>query len=135
MKNILKLVCTILPLVAISCNKSTTTTYPQPSIALKRGSSYISTDTTIRASTPVILGLTAAKTHGNDILRSISVSCAYNDKPDSLLFVTSLYGIGGDSFQYDYNMGTQKSGKEKYTFKATTQSGATNSVSVTISIQ
>ncbi|MGN6568775.1 MAG: hypothetical protein ACTHJ0_12515 [Flavipsychrobacter sp.] len=135
MKNILKLVCAILSLTVISCTKNNTTTIPKPSIALKQGNPYISKDTTVRTNTDVILGLTAAKTYHDDILRSISVSCSYNDKPDSLLFVTSLYGINGDNFQYDYNMGNQKSGKEKYTFTATTQSGTTNSVSVTISIQ
>lgn len=134
MKNILKLVCVVLPLAIISCKKSDTT-IPKPSIALKQGNPYISKDTSIRTNTNVVLGLTAAKTYRDDILRSISVFCSYNDKPDSLLFVTPLYGLNGDNFQYDYNMGTQKAGKEKYTFTATTQSGATNSVSVTISIQ
>jgi|GEM_PF-1648985 len=134
MKNILKLVCAILPLAIVSCKKNTTQTFPKPYIAFKQGAGYISKDTTIDTFTRVTMGISASK-YGDDILRTINFYCSYNDRPDSFLFGIPLYGISGDDFEYDCNLGTQKRGKEKFTITATTQSGASNSVSATVNIQ
>lgn len=133
MKNILKLVCAILPLAIVSCKKSTQVN-PKPYIILNQATGYISKDTTIKSSTPLSLRISASK-YGDDILRKINFYCSYNDKPDSFLFGIPLYGISGDAFNYDCNLGPQKAGKEKFTITAITQSGASNSVGVTVNIQ
>lgn len=133
MKNILKLVCVVLPLAVISCKKSTQTN-PQPYITLKQGQGYISIDTTVKTNTSFIIGINATK-YGDDLLRNINFYCSYNDKPDSFLFGVPLYGLSADAVDYNCLVGPQKAGKEKYTVTATSQSGASNSVSVTVNIQ
>lgn len=118
-----------------SCNKEEDKMI-LPDIEFKTGSGYTSNDTAVAQNTNLLIGIEAAKTEGNDVLKTFNVSVSYNDSAAVSVYNQSLTAAQGDHFSTDYPITTRnQSATEKWIFTVTNRDGLINSVDLLITVQ
>lgn len=105
-----------------------------PYISFKTTAGYTSADANIARNTAFLVGIDAAKSEGNDILKTFNASVAYDGAATSTSFYSeTLTPAQGDNYSKDLTLTTRnQAGKEKWTFTVTNKDGLVNSVSFTI---
>jgi hypothetical protein len=135
MKSIIKLIC-ILAIVAFvsACEKDQG---KLPTISFKTGGNYISSDVTKAGGSQITIGINAAKSESEDVLKKINVSKSVNSAAASTVFEKALSGSEGDNYSYDYTttLDTISGQTNKFTFTITNRDGLTNQVSLTVTVQ
>jgi hypothetical protein len=119
---------------AASCKKDDDAGIP-PQISFRTGSNsngvYNTQDASVARGSTQQIGIIAAKSEPNDILKTFSVAVSIDGRSDSTLSTTALTAAQGDQFTTDYPVTTRNvSGTEKYTFTVVNRDGITNSISI-----
>ena len=138
MKQLIKKLTTGITLVTIilslnSCEKDKGIL---PYISFKTTAGYTSADVTIARNTAFLVGIDAAKSEGNDILKTFDASVTFDAATTSTSFYSeTLTAAQGDNYSKDLPRTTRnQAGKEKYTFTVTNKDGLVNSISLTVTV-
>ncbi len=106
-----------------------------PNIAFKTGSTYVSTNMTVKKDTVISIGITASKAESKDVLTTFTGTVAYGAAADSTLVSESLSGSNGDNYSKDILIRTHNAaGTEKYTFTVVNKDGLKNSATLTLTV-
>ncbi|HXL57685.1 MAG TPA: hypothetical protein VN958_15600 [Chitinophagaceae bacterium] len=120
----------LLILASVSCKKDPGRL---PDISFKTGVGYISSDATVARNTAFKIGINAAKTEDNDILKIFNISVSYDGGASSTLYTETLTAAQEDNYSYDLIRNTRnQAGTEKYTFTITNRDGLINAISLTL---
>ena len=108
-----------------------------PAISFKTGGNYISSDVTKAGGSPITIGITAAKTEDEDVLKKFNISKSVNGAAATTAFEKPLTGSEGDNFSYDFTTAVDSTSGQtcKYIFTITNRDGLTNQVSLTVTTQ
>ncbi|HMG16685.1 MAG TPA: hypothetical protein VK590_14605 [Saprospiraceae bacterium] len=108
-----------------------------PNLAFKTTLGYTSSDVTLPAASPVLIGINASKSESEDVLKKFNVSKSINGGTATTVFDKDLAGAEGDTYSYDYitTVDATSGQKSKYTFTVTNRDGITNQVSLTLTTQ
>ncbi len=138
MKRSLKKISTaVILLLIILCNGSCEKDKGiLPYISFKTGAGYTSADASIAKNTAFMVGITAAKSEGNDILKTFTASVVYDASTTSITaYSETLTAAQGDNYAKDLVLTTRnQAGIEKWTFTITNKDGLVNSVTLTITV-
>lgn len=121
-----------------SCDKDKDEMDP-PDIGFKTGGSYISTSSSVNAGDPVLIGIEAEKSEGEeeDVLKHFNISKSVNGGATSSVYDVDLTSAQEDMYNYDFN--TTASGTvgdiDLYTFTITNRDGLIGQVSLSITAQ
>jgi hypothetical protein len=106
-----------------------------PAISFKTGAGYISSDATIAKNTPFKIGINAAKTENEDVLKTFNISVSYDGGASTTVYSETLTAAQEDNYSYDMNGTTRgQAGTEKYTFTITNRDGLINTIAVTMTV-
>ena len=106
-----------------------------PDISFKTGAGYIAADATVARNIAFKVGINAAKTESNDVLKTFNISVSFDGGPSSTVYSETLTAAQGDNYTYDFNRTTRnQAGTEKYTFTITNRDGLINTVTLTITV-
>ena len=106
-----------------------------PDISFKTGAGYTSADATVARNTAFKVGINAAKTESNDVLKTFNISVSFDGGASSTVYSETLTAAQGDNYIYDFNRTTRnQAGMEKYTFTITNKDGLINTVTLTITV-
>ena len=137
MKKVLSILSIILAfsLVIVSCEKEEDEGL-LPSISFKTGGSYTSASKTVGVNETLVVGVNAAKSEDEDVLKKLTAKVNYDGGVDSILYTQDLSGNDANNFAYDQPIVTRgHSGTEKYTFTVVNRDGLVNSVELTLTVQ
>lgn len=122
----------LLILTGVSCKKDPGRL---PDISFITGTGYLSTDGTIAKNTSFKIGINAAKTENEDVLKTFNISVSYDGGPSETLFTQTLTSAQEDNYTYDLTKNTRnQAGTEKYSFTITNRDGLINTISITINV-
>jgi hypothetical protein len=122
--------------VLSSCKKGEEDAGIPPIIAFKTGGSYISSDTTLPQNTAFVVGITAEKSEGIDILKTFSASKSFNGGAETNVLSEVLTAAQGNNYSKDINITTgNQAGEEVYKFMVTNKDGHSNSVQLKVTVQ
>ncbi len=106
-----------------------------PNISFKTGSSYVSTNMTVKKDTVLNIGITASKAEDKDVLTTFTGTVSYASAADSTLVSESLSGSNANNYTKDISIRTHNAaGTEKYTFTVVNKDGLKNSVTFTLTV-
>jgi hypothetical protein len=132
--NILSLIM-VISITFISCKKEEDEGL-LPTISFNTGGNYTSASKTVGMNEAVVVGINAAKSEDEDVLKKFTAKVSYNGGTDSILNTQDLSGSNGDNFAYDQAIMTRNvAGTEKYTFTVVNRDGLVNSVELTLTVQ
>lgn len=104
-----------------------------PDISFKTGAGYTSADASIVKNTPFKIGINAAKTEEEDVLKTFNISVSYDGGASATIYSENLTTAMEDNYTYDLLKSTRnQAGTEKYTFTITNRDGLINTISLTI---
>ncbi len=120
--------------MASSCKKDGDAGIP-PQISFRTGSNssgvYNTQDASVARGSTQQIGIIAAKSEPNDILKTFSVAVSLDGKTDSTISTTALTAAQGDQYTTDYPVTVRNvAGTEKYTFTVVNKDGIINSISI-----
>lgn len=107
-----------------------------PEISFKTGANYTSSDTTVAANSILFIGIHAAKSEEEDVLKHFTASVSVNGGDNVTVDEAELTGPDQDTYDVDYTF-TVPAGagdKHKLTFTVTNRDGLTNQVSLTLTV-
>jgi len=105
-------------------------------ISFKTGGNYTSADKTVNAGDTVLVGINAAKTEEEDVLKTFTITRKIDGGTESTLQTISLTGSQGDNFSQDFELIAGTAGtSELYKFTVTNRDGLINNVSLTLTVQ
>ena len=106
-----------------------------PTIDLKTGPGYTSSDTHIALNTNFTVGVVAKRTEGNDDLKTFTVTVSYDGMSDVTITTDTLTSAQAGEFTKDYPLKTRDTaGTEKYSFTVTNRDGLITTKSITITV-
>ena len=106
-----------------------------PDISFKTDAGYTSANATVARNTAFKVGINAAKTESNDILKTFNISVSFDGGASSTVYSESLTAAQGDNYTYEFRGTTRNhAGMEKYTFTITNRDGLINTVTLTITV-
>ncbi|MDQ6755810.1 MAG: hypothetical protein M3004_02645 [Bacteroidota bacterium] len=115
-----------------SCKKDAGTL---PDISFKTGAGYTSANATVARNTAFKVGINAAKTEKDDVLKTFNISVSFDGGTSTTVYSETLTAAQGDNYTYDFNRITRnQAGTEKYTFTITNRDGLINTISLTITV-
>lgn len=107
-----------------------------PNIAFKTGESYTSADKSIASTDSVLIGITASKSEGEDVLKTLNISASVNGAASTTVAngQISIPSAQEDSYSGDFTFkpAATSGNTIKYTFTVTNRDGLTNAVSLTL---
>ncbi len=108
-----------------------------PEINFKIGPGYTSSDTTVAANSILLVGIHAAKTEEQDVLKHFSVTLSINGGDKVTVDEAKLTGAQQDEYEVDYTftVPTESGQKNKIIFSVTNRDGLTNQVSLTLTVK
>ena len=106
-----------------------------PDISFKPGTGYTSANATIAKNTAFKVGINAAKTEKEDVLKTFNISVSFDGGASATVYSETLTAAQGDNYTYDFNRTTRNlAGTEKYTFTITNRDGLINTITLTITV-
>lgn len=107
-----------------------------PEIEFWVGPGYVSGDSSIAGGDTIMISIVAAKTEGEDVLKTFDISKSINGGTNVSVYNQAIATADEDLFTYDYFpiLGTTVGNTEKYTFTITNRDGLTNQQMLTITI-
>lgn len=107
-----------------------------PAISFKTGGSYTSADKNVNSGDAVLVGINAAKTEEEDVLKTFNIQHTVNSGSAVTDTTIILSSAEEDSFSKDFTLTpTGVSGdKVKYTFTVSNRDGLVNNVYFTLTI-
>ena len=107
-----------------------------PFINFKTTAGYTSANATIARNTAFLVGIDAAKSEGNDILKTFTASVVFDaSTTSSTIYSETLTPAQGDNYSKDLPITTRnQAGTEKYSFTVTNKDGLVNTISLTITV-
>lgn len=106
-----------------------------PDISFKTGTGYTSTNASVARNTAFKVGINAAKTESNDILKTFNITVSFDGGTPATVYSETLTAAQGDNYTYDFNRTTRnQAGSEKYIFTITNKDGLVNSLTLTITV-
>ncbi len=115
-----------------SCKKDAGTL---PDIFFKTGTGYTSANATFARNTSFKVGINAAKTEKEDVLKTFNISVSFDGGASSTIYLETLTAAQGDNYTYDLTRLTRnQAGTEKYTFTITNRDGLINSITLMITV-
>lgn len=107
-----------------------------PSISFKTGAGYTAHDTTVATGTTLLVGINAAKTENEDVLKRFTITRSVNGGTDSTLLTQNLTSAQGDAYSYDYTLNTGNvAGTQLYKFTIVNRDGLVNTDSLKVTVQ
>jgi len=106
-----------------------------PTISFKSGTGYTSSDVSLAKNTAFKIGIDAAKSEEEDVLKTFNISVTYDGGTSSTAYTATLTSAQEDNFSYDF-VGTTRNqaGTEKYSFTITNRDGLINTVTLTLTV-
>lgn len=106
-----------------------------PDISFITGTGYLSSDGTVAKNTSFKIGINAAKTENEDVLKTFNISVSYDGGPSETVVSQTLTTAQEDNYTYDLVKNTRnQAGTEKYSFTITNRDGLINTISITITV-
>ena len=107
-----------------------------PDISFKTGTGYTSADAILAKNAALKIGINAAKTEEEDVLKTFNISVSYDGAPSTTIYSETIPAAQEDNYSYDLVKNTRdQAGTEKYTFTITNRDGLVNTVALTITVQ
>ena len=105
-----------------------------PEITFKSGGAYLSANDTISVSTPILIGIHAAKTEDKDPLKKFNISKSINGGTFISVLSKDMEGGEGDQFSFDFNdtLDSVVGQNSTYRFTITNRDGIANNVRLTL---
>ncbi|MEP6617361.1 MAG: hypothetical protein ABJA57_12310 [Ginsengibacter sp.] len=123
---------TVLLICGSSCKKDPG---KLPDISFISDTGYTSSDAALGKNEPFKIGINAAKTEEEDILKTFNISVSYDGGPSESILSQTLATSQGDNYTYDLVKSTRnQAGIEKYSFTITNRDGLVNTVSLTLTV-
>jgi len=106
-----------------------------PDISFITGTGYLSSDATVAKNTSFKIGINAAKTEEEDVLKTFNISVSYDGGASETLLTQTLTSAQEDNYTYDMVKNTRnQAGTEKYSFTISNRDGLINTISITITV-
>lgn len=106
-----------------------------PDISFITGTGYLSSDGAVARNTSFKIGINAAKTEAEDVLKTFNISVSYDGGASETLLTQPLTSAQEDNYTYDLVKNTRnQAGTEKYSFTITNRDGLINTISITITV-
>ena len=119
--------------LAISCGKDEG---EKPNISYKTGPVYITGNTSLAATSIVVVGINASKSDDGDDLDKFTITKSVNGGTASTVFSQDLSGSETENYSHDFTevLVGSVGNTIKYTFTITDVDGVSNSLSLTVTI-
>jgi len=106
----------------------------RPDIEFKTGGNYTSSDVTVANGDTLLIGIHAAKTEDEDVLKHFNVSVSADGAAATSIYDEDLMGADQDQYDEDFNFPIPPFPGHNYKLTATVtnRDGLTNSVSLTV---
>ena len=135
MKNIVTALLLFVAIASIpSCKKDEG---KLPDIKFKIASGYTFSDEVKSPGSTITIGIIAAKTEKEDVLKNFNISQSVNGGSPFTVFNKVLTGSEGDNYAYDFTttLDTVVGQTDKFTFTVSNRDGLVNQVALTTTIQ